>query len=80
MGALVRIHFEFTKVVVAAAAGACCYRCCSYCYLPMLTVSLWHFQILCSVSPAQIPRLSSCDDEIYAAFRKMFPDMKVDKL
>ena len=38
------------------------------------------FQILCSVDPAQIPRLSPCDDELYAAFRKRFPEMPVDKV
>ena len=30
--------------------------------------------------PSQIPRLSPCDNEIYTAFRKEFPDMKVDVL
>ena len=39
-----------------------------------------YFNILCSVDPAQIPRLSPCDDEIYTAFRKEFPDMKVELL
>jgi len=39
-----------------------------------------YFNILCCVDPTQIPRLSPCDDEIYTAFRKEFPDMKVDIL
>ena len=39
-----------------------------------------YFNILCCVDPTQIPRLSPCDDEIYNAFRKEFPDMKVDVL
>ena len=39
-----------------------------------------YFNILCCVDPSQIPRLSPCDEEIYAAFRKEFPDMKVDVL
>ena len=39
-----------------------------------------YFNILCSVDPSQIPRLSPCDDEIYAAFRKEFSDMKVELL
>ena len=39
-----------------------------------------YFNILCCVDPSQIPRLSPCDDEIYTAFRKEFPDMKVDVL
>ena len=39
-----------------------------------------YFNILCSVDPSQIPRLSPCDEEIYTAFRKEFPDMKVDLL
>ena len=39
-----------------------------------------YFNILCCVDPSQIPRLSPCDDEIYTAFRKEFPDMKVDLL
>ena len=39
-----------------------------------------YFNILCCVDPSQIPRLSPCDDEIYNAFRKEFPDMKVNVL
>ena len=39
-----------------------------------------YFNILCCVDPSQIPRLSPCDEEIYTAFRKEFPDMKVDVL
>ena len=39
-----------------------------------------YFNILCCVDPSQIPRLSPCDEEIYATFRKEFPDMKVDVL
>ena len=39
-----------------------------------------YFNILCSVDPSQIPRLSPCDEEIYTAFRKEFPDMKVEVL
>ena len=39
-----------------------------------------YFNILCSVNPAQIPRLSPCDDEIYTAFREKFPDMKIQLL
>merc|ERR1719507_1329082 len=39
-----------------------------------------YFNILCCVDPTQIPRLSPCDDEIYNAFRKEFPDMKVNVL
>ncbi len=38
------------------------------------------FQILCSVDPKQIPRLSSCDEEIYNKFRQDFPDLPVAKL
>ena len=37
-------------------------------------------QILCSVDPRQIPRLSPCDDDIYAKFRESFPDLKVGAL
>ena len=37
-------------------------------------------QILCSVDPKQIPRLSQYDNEIYEKFRKDFPDMNVAKL
>ena len=37
-------------------------------------------QILCSVDPKMIPRLSQNDDEIYEKFRKDFPDMKVAAL
>ncbi len=37
-------------------------------------------QILCSVDPKRIPRLSSCDDEIYAKFKECFPDFKLDKV
>ena len=37
-------------------------------------------QILCSVDPKQIPRLSQNDDEIYEKFRKDFPDMNVGNL
>lgn len=37
-------------------------------------------QILCSVDPKQIPRLSQNDDEIYERFRKDFPEMNVAKL
>ena len=39
-----------------------------------------YFQILCSVDPKSIPRLSSCDDEIYQKFRKDYPDLKVEEL
>ena len=39
-----------------------------------------YFNILCSVDPSQIPRLSPCDEEIYTAFRKEFPDMQVNLL
>ena len=39
-----------------------------------------YFNILCSVDPSQIPRLSPCDEEIYTAFRKEFPKMKVEVL
>ncbi len=34
-------------------------------------------QILCSVDPKQIPRLSPCDDEVYEKFRESFPDFNV---
>ena len=37
-------------------------------------------QILCSVDPKQIPRLSQNDNEIYEKFRKDFPNMNVAKL
>jgi len=39
-----------------------------------------YFNILCSVDPKQIPRLSPCDDDIYAKFRESFPDLKVGSL
>jgi len=32
------------------------------------------------VDPRQIPRLSPCDDDIYAKFRESFPDLKVGAL
>ena len=32
------------------------------------------------MDPRQIPRLSPCDDEIYAKFRESFPDLKVGAL
>ncbi|TRY76413.1 hypothetical protein TCAL_00038 [Tigriopus californicus] len=40
----------------------------------------FQFQILCSVDPKTIPRLSSCDDEIYEKFLKDFPNLNVAKL
>ena len=46
----------------------------SPCFLPSTD------QILCSVDPKQIPRLSPCDDDIYAKFRERFPDLKVGSL
>lgn len=39
-----------------------------------------YFNILCSVDPKQIPRLSQHDNEIYEKFRKDFPNMNVAKL
>eukprot|EP00093_Oithona_nana_P001547 01547.XXX_3618_4228_1 [CDS] Oithona nana genome sequencing. len=39
-----------------------------------------YFNILCSVDPKMIPRLSQNDDEIYTKFRADFPDLKVAKL
>jgi len=39
-----------------------------------------YFNILCSVDPKQIPRLSQNDNEIYDKFRKDFPNMNVAKL
>ena len=49
--------------------------------LMILTVrSNLFLQILCSVDPRQIPRLSPCDDDIYAKFRESFPDLKVGAL
>lgn len=39
-----------------------------------------YFNILCSVDPKTIPRLSSCDDEICEKFHKDFPDLNVAKL
>ena len=39
-----------------------------------------YFNILCSVDPKMIPRLSLNDDEIYEKFRKDFPDMNVAAL
>ena len=32
------------------------------------------------MDPRQIPRLSPCDDEIYAKFRESFPNLKVGSL
>ena len=43
------------------------------------TLESW-FQILCSVDPKQIPRLSQNDDEIYDKFRQDFPAMNVGLL
>ena len=37
-------------------------------------------QILCSVDPKEIKRLSQNDDEIYEKFRKDFPDLNVANL
>merc|ERR1711860_440763 len=39
-----------------------------------------YFNILCSVDPKMIPRLSQNDDEIYTKFRADFPDMNVAAL
>ena len=41
---------------------------------------MFSVQILCSVDPKQIPRLSPCDDDIYAKFREEFPKMDVKKV
>merc|ERR1719414_585537 len=38
-----------------------------------------YFNILCSVDP-KVLKLTKHDDEIHAAFKTAFPDMKVDKL
>merc|ERR1739844_610803 len=39
-----------------------------------------YFNILCSVDPKEIKRLSQNDDEIYEKFRKDFPDLNVANL
>ena len=39
-----------------------------------------YFNILCSVDPKQIPRLSPCDDQIYAKFRERFKGLEVGKI
>eukprot|EP00095_Tigriopus_kingsejongensis_P001969 maker-scaffold886_size84816-snap-gene-0.27 protein:Tk01969 transcript:maker-scaffold886_size84816-snap-gene-0.27-mRNA-1 annotation:"upf0368 protein cxorf26 homolog" len=39
-----------------------------------------YFNILCSVDPLSIPRLSPCDDDIYRQFREEFPTLKVDRM
>ena len=47
-------------------------------YLP--NYFILSLQILCSVDPKEIKRLSQNDDEIYEKFRKDFPDLNVANL